>query len=87
MGKRYRTVEEVRAYHRRNLGNMETSLGQVLPVKFHASQMLAGPCKAARIAAGIRTDSRTWKVPPLDLCSHPEQCGCTFVIDEKRLFG
>ena len=86
MGKRYRTVEEVRAYHRRNLGNMETNLGHVVPVKFHPSEMIAGPCKAARIAARIAVDSRTRNLPPFDLCCHPDQCGCTFVIDEKRMF-
>ena len=86
MGKRYLTVEEQRDLHRCNLENMETNLGRGVPVTFLPSAMRAGPCEAAKLAAGMTLDSTTRHLPPFDDCSHPDQCACMFVIDEKRQF-
>jgi hypothetical protein len=85
MGKRYRTIQETRALHLRHLEKLEFEAGRVVAIKFLPSAMIAGPCKAARLAAGAVLNSATRKLPPFDACIHPNQCGCMFVVDEEAL--
>jgi hypothetical protein len=83
--KNYPTIEETRQHHAKRLRGTEQGMGGKTPMEFLPSNMAAGPCSAALKAAKKRHDTGTKYLPPLDDCTHPDQCACMFRIDSDRL--
>jgi hypothetical protein len=76
MPKHYLTIEEKRAFARRDLDNIRDALGTDTMVSVIPNAMLAGPCAVCRAIGNRAFRLDEAPLPPFDGCSHPDQCAC-----------
>lgn len=79
--KKYPTIEEKRAYRRKDLDRIAEAIGPYATVRATQNAMLAGPCVAC-ISASERTyTTLDAPLPPFDACPHPDQCAVFYRLE------
>lgn len=85
--KHYLTVAQRREFAARNLARIVEHFGHDAPVGLIPSNMKAGPLPRMPRSSSEGLDIRDRPLPPLEGCTHPDQCACVYSVNVNGIFG